>query len=221
MNQQLTTLVPFFKDSPKEIDVEFGSNHILKTIPKGQFIAMEGDDCKFLPIVKSGVIRIYTTSPGGNEMTLYRINKGESCILTITCLLTNKKFPALAYTETDTEILLVEDRLIREWVIKFDVWRNFVFNYMSNIIFKVLELLEDSKFNRTEIRLIEFLLSKYDINTSSLKYTHQQIANEIGTSREVISRILKDLESQNLIKLSRGSILITSTDKLHKKNLII
>jgi len=221
MPENLSEIIHYFKNAPKDVELEFSKNHILKRILKDQFIAMEGDDCKFLPIVKSGVIRIYTNSPGGNEMTLYRINKGESCILTITCLLTNKKFPALAYTETDTEILLVEDRLVREWVSKFDVWRNFVFDYMSNIIFKVLELLEDSKFNRTEIRLIEFLLSKHDINSSSLKYTHQQIASEIGTSREVISRILKDFESQNLIKLSRGSILITSKDKLQEKNLII
>lgn len=220
MKIRLSEIIDHFQSVSKDVDEAFNNNYIRKVMPKGQFIAMEGEECKFLPIVKSGTIRIYTTSPNGNEMTLYRINKGESCILTITCLLTNKCFPALAYTEKDTEILLVEASVIKDWINKYEIWRSFAFDYMSNIIFRVLDLLEDSKFNRTEIRLIEFLIEKADEN-NDLKFTHQMIASEIGTSREVISRILKELELKGLIKLSRGSIKILEPGKLQDKHLLI
>lgn len=221
MSVQLSNLVSYFKNAPAIIDKEFEKNHIQKKIPKNQFIAMEGEDCSFLPIISKGRIRIYTVSSNGNEMTLYRIGKGESCVLTISCLLTDKKFPALAFTEEDTEVLLVQSNVLKNWINKYSEWRNFTFDYMSNIIFKVLELLEDSKFNRTEIRLIEFILDKTSNESDVLKFTHQQIASEIGTSREVISRILKELESEDYIQLSRGSIKILNRKKLQSKNLLI
>ena len=103
MPAKLSSIIPFFENAPQEIDTDFERNVIVKKIPKGQFIAMEGEDCNYLPIVSSGIVRVYKLSPNGNEITLYRINPGESCILTISCLLTNKKFPAIAFTESETE----------------------------------------------------------------------------------------------------------------------
>jgi CRP/FNR family transcriptional regulator, anaerobic regulatory protein len=221
MENKLSTIVSFFKDSPPEVDKDFCSSHILKTIPKGQFIAMEGEDCDFLPIVKTGLVRVYKLSPNGQEMTLYRIKAGESCILTISCLLTNKKFPAVAFTESESEVILIDAKTVKRWINRHNSWRDFIFNYMSNIIFKVIALLENTTFNRTESRIIDFLLSNSDEKGFKLNLTHQHIASEIGTSREVVSRILKDLEIKQIIKLSRGSISILQKDALKKKSLII
>lgn len=221
MENKLSNLIPFFQNAPEEIDRAFENKFILKNVSKGQFIAMEGEDCKYLPIVKSGTIRIYFVSQNGLEMTLYRITKGESCILTISCLLTNKMFPALAFTESDCEIILIESKILKLWINKFELWREFVFDYMSRTIFKVLSLLEDSKFSRTEFRLIEFLQNQYEKCGIKLKITHQFIASEIGTSREVVSRILKELESDRVIKLSRGIISILNPSGLSKKNLFV
>jgi CRP/FNR family transcriptional regulator len=204
-----------------EVETDFHNNQVLKKIPKGQFIAMEGEPCNYLPIVKSGVIRVYKLSPNGQEMTLYRIKSGESCILTISCLLTNKAFPAIAFTESDSEVILIDSANVKNWINKHNIWREFIFNYMSNIIFKVLSLLESSTFNRTESRIIDFLLINFEEKSSKLNITHQDIAREIGTSREVVSRILKELESQKIIKLSRGSIAILQKEALKKKNLVI
>jgi CRP/FNR family transcriptional regulator len=219
--EKISRLVSFFKDSPQEVDDEFNNHHLLKKIPKGQFVAMEGEECKYLPIIKAGIVRVYKLSPTGNEITLYRIKPGESCILTISCLLTNKSFPAVAFTETDTEIILIDAKSVKNWVNKYSIWRDFIFNYMSNIIFKVLSLLESSTFNRTESRVIHFLIQKSEEEGGELKYTHQKIASEIGTSREVVSRILKDFEAQQIIKLSRGSLSILNKEALKKKNIVI
>lgn len=221
MKHKLSELIPFFKNASSQVDADFSNNQIFKKIPKGQFIAMEGESCNYLPIIKSGVVRVYKLSPNGNEMTLYRIKSGESCILTISCLLTNKNFPAVAFTESESEIILIDSATLINWINKHQIWREFIFNYMSNIIFKVISLLESSTFNRTESRVIDFLLLNIEENCSGLNITHQVIAREIGTSREVVSRILKELESQKIIKLSRGSIAILQKEALKKKNLVI
>jgi CRP/FNR family transcriptional regulator len=220
MNHSLIELIPFFKCAAPEVENDFRHNQVLKKIPKGQFIAMEGEPCNYLPIVKSGVVRVYKLSPNGQEMTLYRIKSGESCILTISCLLTNKNFPAVAFTESESELILIDAETLKKWINQHNIWREFIFNYMSNIIFKVISLLESSTFNRTESRVIDFLLLNCEEKTSELNITHQDIAREIGTSREVVSRILKDLESQKILKLSRGSIAILQKEALKKKNLV-
>lgn len=219
--EKLSNIISFFENSPQEVDQDFINSQVTKKIPKGQFVAMEGEECNYLPIVKSGIVRVYKLSPNGNEITLYRIKPGESCILTISCLLTNKKFPAVAFTETESEIILIDSNTLKSWVNKYSIWRDFIFNYMSSIIFKVITLLESSTFNRTESRIIDFLLQKVEEEGADLNYTHQKIASEIGTSREVVSRILKELESQNILKLSRGSVTILKKDSLKKKNLVM
>lgn len=221
MKYKISELIPFFKNASSLVDADFSNNQVSKKIDKGQFIAMEGEPCNYLPIIKSGVIRVYKLSPNGQEMTLYRIKSGESCILTISCLLTNKNFPAIAFTESESEIILIDSATLVNWINKHQIWRDFIFNYMSNIIFKVISLLESSTFNRTEARIIDFLLINSEETNSELNITHQDIAREIGTSREVVSRILKELESQKIIKLSRGSISILQKEALKKKNLVI
>lgn len=221
MTYKLSDLVPFFKDASAEVENDFKNSQLSKKIPKGQFIAMEGESCNYLPIIKQGIVRVYKLSPNGHEMTLYRIKPGESCILTISCLITNKNFPAVAFTETDSEIVLISSKSIKKWINDHQIWREFIFNYMSNIIFKVISLLESSTFNRTEARVIEFLIINSVENQSKIIVTHQDIAREIGTSREVVSRILKELETKKIIKLSRGSITILQKDALKKKNLVI
>ena len=193
MSQKLSSTIKFFENASSEIDTDFENNAVVKKIPKGQFIAMEGEDCNYLPIVKSGIVRVYKLSPNGNEITLYRIKPGESCILTISCLLTNKKFPAVAFTESDTEVLLVDSKNVRNWISKYELWRKFIFNYMSNIIFKVLTLLENSAFNRTESRVIDFIFQKSAEHGNLIKFTHQQIASEIGTS--TLSRFYSNFTS--------------------------
>lgn len=221
MKNILSSTIPFFEKASSEINLEFENNALYKKIPKGQFIAMEGDNCNYLPIVKSGKVRVYKLSKNGNEMTLYRINPGESCILTISCLLTNKDFPAIAFTENDSEIYLVNANVVKTWISKYEIWRDYILDYLSSIILKVLTLLENTTFNRTETRVIDFLISHSEHNNKNLQFTHQHIASEIGTSREVVSRILKELESEKLIKLSRGSIVILQKEVLKIKNLTI
>ena len=178
---------------------------------------MEGDKCHYFPIIKKGIIRVYKTTESGHEITLYRINPGESCILTVSCLLSNKSFPAIAYVEEDCDVMLIASNVLKEWIIKYVVWRNYIFNYITGVLTKVIGLIEDISFKRIDIRIIEYLINMTSSYGNKLKVTHSQIANDIGTAREVVSRFLKLLEKENILILGRGKIKITNLDKLQKK----
>lgn len=216
---KLAEIFPFFETAPSELQDDFENAAILQSISKGNYLAMEGDMCSYFPIVLSGQIRVFKIGDRGQEMTLYRINKGESCVLTIACLLSKKTFPALAFVEEDTELVLVPAEYFREWTKKYQIWNNFIYEYFSDVLSKVITLLEDVTFKRTDLRIVEKIVKDSILYGSKIKTTHQQIARDLGTAREVVSRFLKELEHQKLIKLSRGMIEVINPDGL--KNLLL
>jgi CRP/FNR family transcriptional regulator len=210
-------IINFLKNSDDSILELLENNAINQSFPKGTYLTMEGDKCHYFPIIKKGIIRVYKTTESGHEITLYRINPGESCILTVSCLLSNKSFPAIAYVEEDCDVMLIASNILKEWIIKYEVWRNYIFNYITGVLTKVIGLIEDISFKRIDIRIIEYLINMTSSSGNKLKITHSQIANDIGTAREVVSRCLKLLEKENILILGRGKIKITNLDKLQKK----
>lgn len=216
---KLAEIFPFFETAPSELQDDFENAAILQSISKGNYLAMEGDICSYFPIVLSGQVRVFKIGDRGQEMTLYRINEGESCVLTIACLLSKKTFPALAFVEEDAELVLVPAEYFREWTKKYQIWNSFIFEYFSDVLSKVITLLEDVTFKRTDLRIVEKIVKDSILYNGRIKTTHQQIARDLGTAREVVSRFLKDLEHQQLIKLSRGMIEVINSDGL--KNLLI
>lgn len=217
MDISLTKLVDFFADADQKLVDEFDQKAVTQTFKKGTFLSMEGDSCKYFPIVKSGLVRVFKLGPRGQEMTLYRIEPGQSCILTISCLLSNHKFPALAVVEEDCEVVLIPDNILRDWMNRFTQWNQYIFNYLSKVLFNVLKILENISFKRTDTRIIEYLITLSHQKGTTLKLTHQKIALDIGTAREVVSRALKNFEKQNLIKLSRGQIDILNIKQLESE----
>ncbi len=217
INFKLGDLVEFFLNADEKLETSFKQNAIMQSFPKGTYISMEGDSCKFFPIVKSGLIRVFKLGPRGQEMTLYRIEPGQSCILTISCLLSNHDFPAIAMVEEDCEVVLIEERTMKEWMSKYSIWSNYIFDYLSQVLLNVLKVLENVSFKNTDIRILEYLITASAQQGDSIITTHQQIALEIGTAREVVSRSLKSLERQNLVRLSRGKINVPNLKKLQKE----
>ncbi len=209
--------ISFLKDADQSIIDLLVENSINQSFPKGTYLSMEGDKCLYFPIIKKGIIRVYKTTETGHEITLYRINPGESCILTVSCLLSNNAFPAIAYVEEDCEVMLVASSVLKEWIIKYEVWRNYIFNYITGVLTKVIGLIEDVSFKRIDVRIIEYLVQLYSSSGKRLSITHSQIANDIGTAREVVSRCLKQLENENIMTLGRGKITIKDIEKLQKK----
>lgn len=208
-------LLPPFEFTKKEIEEEFVKNSIYQTIPKGEIITNEGDTCNYLAFIVEGSVRVYKFGETGREITLYRISKGESCILTASCVMNKKTFPAIALSETELQVLLIPSDIFREWVKKHTFWASYFYNLLSDRLTDVITIIEEVAFKKMDVRIADFLISNFDNSTSAeITITHQTIARELGSSREVVSRLLKDIEHDGLISLSRNKILLLNKPKL-------
>ena len=208
---------PFVLDAAnREIKEQFLRHVSVTQIPAGQFICWEGDVCAQLAVVLSGMVRVYKIGESGREITLYRIEENDSCILTASCILSQIRFPALAVVEREVRAALIPAFILREWIKQYDVWQEYVFGLMSKRLADVIATVEEIAFRRVDVRIAEFLAGLAE-EQEYIAITHQEIAYELGTAREVVSRILKDFERANIISLSRGSITVQNKEALLEK----
>ena len=205
---------PLLKDSEKIIQQELLEHTINMRMPKGEIVFIEGDECKHIALLLSGRVRVYKAAENGREITLYRLGPGESCVLTASCIFSQNSFPAVALIEEDIEAVMIPSIIFREWVNKYEIWRTYIFNLLANRLTAVITTLEEVAFRKMDVRIAEFLLRKSGTDNHDITITHQDIAMELGTSREVISRILKNFESEKLISLKRGTITINNSELL-------
>ncbi len=187
----------------------------LKTIklPANQQVFSQGEICQHYIVLISGRVRVFTRSANGKEIVLYRIQSGEMCVLTTACLLGNRKYPAEAITETAVEALMLRHHDFDQLVAESPEFRQFVFQSFSQRLADLMTQLEHIALESVDQRLARYLLE--NTNTKNIiTTTHQDIANNIGSAREVVSRHLKTLEKQSLITLHRGSIELLETGSL-------
>lgn len=161
-------------------------------------------------------MRVYKVGENGRELTLYRLEASESCVLTASCILSNSHFPALAVTETAVRAALIPAPILRRWTEQYGIWREYVFGLMAQRLATVITTVEEIAFRRVDVRIANFLVQH---SSNTLAITHQEIAAELGTAREVVSRILKDYEREQLVALSRGTITILNRPALHAKTI--
>ncbi|GIK40597.1 MAG: cyclic nucleotide-binding protein [Chloroflexota bacterium] len=204
------------KNVEQEVKKQLWQHARIAEIPAGASICWEGDTCTQLALVLSGAVRVYKVGESGREITLYRIEENESCILTASCILSQTQFPAFAVAETTVQAVLIPASILREWVQQYEVWRDYVFGLMSQRLAAVIATVEEVAFRRVDARIAEFVANLAEEH-QEVKITHQEIAFELGTAREVVSRILKDFEREKLIALSRGSIMIHNRQALLEK----
>jgi CRP/FNR family transcriptional regulator, anaerobic regulatory protein len=207
---------PFLASVPRESRDAFLSASTRMSLKGGQILVSAGNQCGALPLVLDGTLRIYKVSEGGREMTLYRIERGESCVLTATCILNHGSFPAVAQAEGPTVVALAPAPLFLRMVEEHPQWRRFVFGLYAKRLDAVLTLVEEVAFRHVDERVAALLLTS-PASGNLVRTTHAEIASEIGTSREVVSRILKDFEAQGLVTILRGGIRVLDPDGLEKK----
>lgn len=175
------------------------------SLPANSIVFYQGASCENYLLVTQGVIKVFTRATNGREIVLYRVNKGQSCTLTTTCLFAKNNYPAEGVTETDIEALIIPLHEFNLGLAQSPSFREFVFNTYGNRLCDVISLVGDVSFNRIDIRLAKQLLS-HATQHNSLTITHQALAFELGTAREVISRQLKSFENNGLLSLSRRKI---------------
>lgn len=169
----------------------------------------EDKSCSGVVLVLSGTIRIYKLSEDGKEITLFRIGRGETCVLTIACIMGTGDipFPVAAATEQTSEIVLIPVETFKKCFYEIPAIQKFFFTSMSAKFYSLLGLVENITFKRTSDRLTDFLITKTAGGAYPLYATHENIASEIGTAREVVSRLLKEMEGKGQVSLSRGKIM--------------
>lgn len=211
--KRITDALPILRRAEPALVGEFMQKAFLTRIPAGRDVFVEDERVETIALLISGVVRVYKIGGTGREITLYRFGLGESCILTANAILNHQTFPAIATVEQDAEAALIPADDFRDWVNQYDLWRSFVFDLLSHRLSVVLDIVDEVVFQRMDTRLAAKLLDYSRIH-NPIRITHQEIAAELGSSREVISRILEDFTSQGLIQSGRGIIEIVDMESL-------
>ena len=188
---------------------------MVATLPAGAVPFRHGDSCESFLFVLSGTVRVHMTSETGREIVLYRVEDGQTCILTTCCLMSNEDYPAEAVTESEVSAVVLPAAGFREMVARSTVFRDFVFSTYGRRIFDLTLLVEEVAFQNIDLRLARFLVEAADTR-GQLALTHQEVAVELGSVREVISRQLKEFERRNWVELRRGRIDVLDADALRR-----
>ncbi len=204
---QILAVLPVLRKADAQLVNEFKRAAFFARIPAGRDVFVEGDNVDAIALLLSGAVRVYKVGETGREITLYRFGLGESCILTANAILSRQTFRAIATVEQAAEAVMIPAEIFRAWVNRYDVWRDFVFTLLSQRLSTVMEIVEEVTFRRMDIRVAALLLQN-SRSQNPISITHQEIAAELGSSREVISRILENMASQGVVRVMRGSIEI-------------
>lgn len=213
---RLAASLPIIRRADPSAVREFMQKASIAHLTVGKDVFVEGDRADGIALLISGRVRVYKIGPTGREITLYRFGPGESCILTANAILSRQTFPAIASVEQDADAVMIPADVFRDWVRRWDMWRAFVFDLLSQRLAGVLDIIDDVVFQRMDARLARFLLERSRTERLIL-ITHHEIAGELGSSREVISRILEDFAASGLIRSTRGMIEVIDEDGLEAR----
>jgi CRP/FNR family transcriptional regulator len=205
--------LPVLNAARPEMVREFLANTYYARIPANRDIFAEGDRAHAIALLLSGRVRVYKIGENGREITLYRFGSGESCVLTANAILSHQTFPALATVESEVEAIMIPADVFRDWIDRYEPWRSFVFELLAQRLANMLVVVDEVTFRRMDARLANLLLRRGQVQ-NPVAVTHQELASELGSSREVISRLLADLADEGLINMMRGRIEIVDLQAL-------
>lgn len=183
------------------------------TLPPHTTFLEQGSTCGGLALVLSGTARVYKLAESGRELTLYRVQAGESCILTASCLLSDSPFPAFAVSETELKVLMLPAAEVRRYMNRYESWREYVFRLLAHRMATVLAVVEEVAFARLDHRLAHYLASA---PSAEVAKTHHDIAVDLSSTREVVSRLLKDFEHRGWVALARGKVTVLQPNTLEE-----
>ncbi len=199
----LAELYPVMQALPAALAKRLAAEGQRLRVPAGTVLFDERQPCQGFPLVMSGAIRVLKRAANGRELPLYKVLPGESCIITSSCLLGRTNYNALGVTETDSELILLPPELF-DALLATPAFRDFVFSLFAERIAELMQLVEEVAFRKLDQRLANLLLGKGRM----LNVTHQQLADELGSVREMVSRLLKGFAEQGLVRLGREQIEI-------------
>jgi len=186
---------------------ELESKSILMNVSGGESLLRVGKPVMGVPLMLSGTIKVSRMNDEGQELLIYYIKEGETCPMSLTCFMTSQLSSVNGAAEEDSSLLVVPANVVEELFAKYPSWKKFVMTTILDGLTEVIKSIDDVAFKKMDDRLVSYLKQKSQVSGSSLiNLTHQQIGDELGTNRVVISRLLKKLETDKKLLLYRNQI---------------
>lgn len=190
---------------------ELETNSMLMTVKGGDTMLNPGQTIRAVPLLLSGTFKVSRVNDEGQEILLYYVKEGESCAMTFTCCMMSHFSVIRGTAEEDSELLCVPMDVMDGWMIKYPTWKRFVMQTILNRFTEILKSIDDIAFKKLDDRLVNYLKEKAKATGSSLiNLTHQQISDDLGTSRVVVSRLLKKLETDNKLLIYYNQVKLLS-----------
>ncbi|OFZ66249.1 MAG: transcriptional regulator [Betaproteobacteria bacterium RBG_16_56_24] len=212
IKERLLGQYPMLRELPAADQAELLAAASVMHIPEGTVIFDEDQPCRGFPLLLSGYIRVIKAAPNGRELQLYRVMPGESCILTSSCLLGHTRYHARGIAEQALEMVLLPAASFHTLLGSHESFRSYVFHLFSDRLTDLMQLVSAVAFQKLDQRLANLLVSK----PNPIHATHQALADELGSAREIVSRLLKGFAEQGWVKLGREQIDITDTAALKR-----
>jgi CRP/FNR family transcriptional regulator len=193
----------------EELLKEINEVGVLKDVLEGEKLVEIGQYIKSMPLLVSGVIKVLREDKEGNELLLYFLQDGDTCAMTMVCCVGQKQSEVRVVAGTDTKVIMIPIQKMEEWLSSYQSWRNFVLTTYHTRLNELLDTVDSIAFLKMDERLLKYLKDKIRVTDSKTIYsTHKEIAYDLNTSRVVVSRLLKKLESMGKLKLHRNYISI-------------
>jgi CRP/FNR family transcriptional regulator len=199
----------FAQLSPERLDALLAVS-VLRNVPEGTVLFEPNMPCTGFPLVLEGSVRVSKPAPSGRELVLYRVSPGEGCILSGACLLGQNDYSARGVAESDVTLLGVPSEQFQQLILHHEPFRRFVFDMYGARLAEVIEAVEEIAFRRLDQRLAQLLIQRGPV----VKATHQNLADDLGTVREVVSRLLRGFEERGWVKLERERVTVVDPKAL-------
>jgi len=190
-----------------ELIEEIIAHGTLHEVAAGELFMDLGQTIKHIPLLIKGSVKIMREDAEGHELLLYFLERGDTCAMSLSCCMGNKKSDIRAIAEEDTTLIMIPVENMDQWLQKYRSWRNFIFDSYQVRLNELMETMDSVAFLRMDERLLKYLNDKVKLTGNTvLNSTHQDIANDLNTSRVVISRLMKQLEKQGKLKMGRNKL---------------
>lgn len=216
----LVAAQPILKNLPDSVLLQLSAQAVID-VPSGTWVFETSSDCGGFPILLSGMVRVYKHLANGRRIELYRVTPNEPCILSLGCLLGGGQYPASGMTHGETRLIVMPPGVFRDCLASSEPFRTAIFKALGDRLVHTMELVEEVTTLRLDVRLAASLLAHESEPGNGkagqpIAITHQELADELGTVREMVSRVLDDFAQQGLVQLGRGRIQVTDAARLRK-----
>jgi CRP/FNR family transcriptional regulator len=208
LTARLAAAFPALAKAPPATLERIAAASLHRRVPAGTVMFSERTPCAGFPLVLGGAVRVVQQYPNGRELQLYRVKPGESCLVSGSCLLGDTTYPARGYADGDVELLIVPPAEFRALVAGDEAFRAFVFSEFGERMATLMQLVEAIAYQKLDQRLAALLVERSGGGRSAVHATHQALADDLGSVREIVTRLLRSFEDRGLVELGRERVTL-------------